>query len=115
MTELFDAANADNLERVKLLVEQGVDKNQVGGKFNDTALATAALQGHFDIVQYLVEQGADIDKGNWSPLILATRNDHFEVATSWSKERTGTRPISSAGLPFTMLLRTVISRSQNCS
>ena len=72
MTDLYDtakddlyyAAEAGNLEQVTLLLEQGVDKNQIGGEFGDTALSAAAEHDHLDVVRYLVEQGADMERGN---------------------------------------------------
>ena len=82
MTELYDAAEVGNLERVKLLVEQGMDKNQVGGSFEHTALCIAGENNHLSVAKYLVEQGADIDKSDCSgqpPLIWATANGHSEV------------------------------------
>ena len=45
MTDLYYAAEIGNLERVILLLEQGVDKNQVSGSFNDSALGTATGRG----------------------------------------------------------------------
>ena len=85
MTDLYDAAEVGDLERLILLVEQGVDKNQVGGDYDDTAVAAAAENNHFFAVQYLVEHGADIDKGNtkgarFNPLHYASSAGHFEVA-----------------------------------
>ena len=64
MTELYDAACAGDLERVILLMEQGEDKNQVDGTYRMTALYEAAENNHFAVVQYLVEQGADIEKAD---------------------------------------------------
>ena len=60
---LFAAAKAGDLTRVMLLVEQGEDKDQIGRHLDDTALGTAALKGHLDVVRYLVKQGADMEKG----------------------------------------------------
>ena len=82
MTDLFDAAEAGNLERVRLLLEQGVDKNQIGGLWKETAIGIAASNGYLDIVQCLVEQGADVEKtdkdGN-TPIIDASHNGHLRV------------------------------------
>jgi len=83
MTDLYDAANHGDLERVTLLVEeQGVDKNLVGGEYDQTSLSTAAMNNQFAVVQYLVEQGADMDKvdryGN-TPLHYAANAGHLEV------------------------------------
>ena len=84
MTDLYDAAEDGDLERVTLLVEQGVDKNQVGGEYGTTALSAAAGNNHLAVVQFLVEQGADIDKGNtdgagFNPLHYASSSGHLEV------------------------------------
>ena len=43
---LYAAAEAGNLARVTLLVEQGEDKNQVGGHDDNTALDIAADKGN---------------------------------------------------------------------
>jgi len=79
---LYAAAEAGDLARVMLLVEQGEDKNQIGGQYNDTTLGIAALKGYLDIVRYLVEQGADIEKADsygHTPLINASIFGHLEV------------------------------------
>ena len=81
MTELYDAAKNGNLERVATLVEQGMDKNQVGGQYGQTPLCAASLEGHIDIVRYLVEQGADMEETDIdgsTPLIFAAWKGHYE-------------------------------------
>ena len=85
MTDLCDAALAGDLEHVTLLIEQGTDKNQIGGYFGDTALSAAAKNNHLSVVQYLVEQGADTDKpstkrSGFIPLHYASRDGHLDVA-----------------------------------
>ena len=65
MTELYNVTEKGDLERVKMLVEQGVDKNQTsGGYFVATALGAAAKNNHFNVVRYLVEQGADMENSS---------------------------------------------------
>ena len=64
------------------LVEQGVDKNQVGGQFGDTALSAAAENNHLAVVQYLVEQGADMNKtcakgAGFTPLHFASSRGYL--------------------------------------
>ena len=61
---LYDAAEAGDLARVALLVEQGADINQVGGRFKETALCIVARNGHLEVVRNLMEQGADIEKAD---------------------------------------------------
>ena len=59
---------------VQALLGQGVDKNQVDNSAC-TALWYAASKGHLPIVQYLVEQGADMDKADidgYTPIFGAT-------------------------------------------
>ena len=83
MTELYDAAAAGVLERVTQLVEQRANKNQIGRDDQRTALCTAAKDNHFAVVQYLVEQGADMEKGDCfgqTPLIWASFKGHLDVA-----------------------------------
>ena len=85
MLSFYKAAKAGYLERVIEIVEQGVDKNQVGGEYGMTALSVASKYDHIDVVQYLVEQGADIEKGNTkgaflTPLHYAAMEGNFEVA-----------------------------------
>ena len=58
----FDSAKNGNLERVMLLVKQGAKKDKKFGGWEETALGIASLQGHLDVVRYLVEQGADMEK-----------------------------------------------------
>ena len=79
---LFAAAEAGDLARVTILVEQGVDKDQVNMPFEGTALYIAAEKGHLDVVSYLVDQGADMEKDDefgWTPLFAASVRGHLEV------------------------------------
>jgi ankyrin repeat protein len=79
---IFDSAKDGNLERVMLLVQQGAEKDQQFGKDGKTALIIAAGKGHADVVRFLVEQGACIDKPNYygcTPLMYATSANHIDV------------------------------------
>ena len=72
--DLITAAKTNNIERVRLLLEQGADKDMGDGE-GKTALLWASNIGYLEITQYLVEQGAALDKsdnGGWTPLIAAT-------------------------------------------
>ena len=82
MTELYDAARMGDLKRVTLLVGQGVDKNQVGGPYGQSALDIATEENHLTVVEYLVEQGADMEKENMNgntSLLYASEQGHVEV------------------------------------
>ena len=58
--DMHEAASRNDLERVRMLVEQGADKDKFGG-IGMTPLHWASWKGHLNVVQYLVEQGATID------------------------------------------------------
>ena len=67
--ELISAAGHGEIDKVKKLVEDGVDIHYN----SDLALQTAVSAIHFDVVKYLVEKGADI---------YAYYNYAFKVSTS---------------------------------
>ena len=80
--DLITAVRTNNLQRVRLLVEQGADKDQVDSD-GCTPLLCASCFGHLELAQYLVEQGATLDKANaigWTPLITAVVNERLDVA-----------------------------------
>jgi uncharacterized protein len=57
----FDAVKQGNLATVKKMVEAGQNlEAKDEASLGQTALGWAAFIGYFDIVQYLVEKGADI-------------------------------------------------------
>ena len=80
--DLFFAADVGDLERVKLLVEQGMDKDVIDAANGKTPLYKASRNGHLPVVRYLVEQGARKDRANFNgvaPLIVASYKGHTDV------------------------------------
>ena len=78
---LFAAVNVNNLERVKLLLEQGADKEK-GDRNGSTPLYLASYDGNLIVTQCLVEQGANLDKVNNdgdTPLAVAALYGHLDV------------------------------------
>ena len=78
---LHKAAEKGKLDRVRLLVEQGVDKDK-GSSGGYSPLYLASSNGHLEVVQYLVEQGASLDKASnygETPLAIAADNGCLEV------------------------------------
>ena len=81
------AARYGNIEAVKQHVVAGTDINAHGGKYDGTALHEAAAQGHKEIVELLIEEGADVHakvnsglEGGMTPLHWAAREGRKEVA-----------------------------------
>ena len=73
--DLHDAVKHNDIERVRLLVEQGADKDKDDSSNGQTPLFWASLTGYLEVAQYLVEQGAALDKasnGDETPLIDET-------------------------------------------
>ena len=74
--DLHDAAYEGDLDRVQLLLGQGVDKDEVNSS-GYTALFWASWKGNLAVVQCLVDQGADKDKASWygsTPLDTASHH-----------------------------------------
>ena len=78
MMDLYDAVRANNLERVTLLVEQGADKDK-GDRDGRTPLYFASWNGYFEVAQYLVEQGATVDKTTNVGLPLSLLLQHVVI------------------------------------
>ncbi len=60
-TPLMIAVSTGNLDVVKLLVENGADPSLTNWSYTDpagSALRNAAVDGHYNIAEYLLEQGA---------------------------------------------------------
>jgi ankyrin repeat protein len=81
-TRLWQAAASGDLGALKSAIEHGADVNFRGpGGFN--ALNAAARNGHLEIVQYLVEHGATIDRSDnqrhKTALLAASFQRHFDI------------------------------------
>jgi ankyrin repeat protein len=59
MTTLMQAVNHNDITRVKTLIQQGTDVNELDAN-QDAPLVMAAYKGHTEIVQLLLEAGADV-------------------------------------------------------
>ncbi len=84
-TLLMLAAERGNLGMVKLLEEHGANVNDENP---ETALGLACSLGHSEIVEYLLEKGADPnipDRNRTPPLMPACRNGHTEIVRSLLK------------------------------
>lgn len=79
---LWDAARKGELERVKELIEAGVDVNSAT-QYQATALSYASGRGHKDVVEYLLEKGADPSTEDTfyhaTPMSWAVMNGHLDI------------------------------------
>ncbi len=108
--QLFGAAVAGDLERVKELIEQGANKDARDNRASKgTSLHWAAHRGHLSVVKYLVEQGANINARSsgqqGTPLHYAAHGGHLPVvqylvgqgANTGALDNTGLTPLNLAG------------------
>jgi ankyrin repeat protein len=63
INDLSGAARSGDLTRVKLLIANGTDANTADTNGGRTPLHWAVKGNHIEVVRYLLESGADIDRG----------------------------------------------------
>jgi ankyrin repeat protein len=80
-TWLHVACMEGKYEIVGLLVQLGLDINIKSGTFNAGAINRAASEGYYDIVQYLLSCGAemDISEPDRNPLFAAIYGGHKDI------------------------------------
>lgn len=88
---LLDAAKKGNLARVQRLVTQeNINCRDAQGR-NSTPLHLAAGYNNFEVAEYLLENGADVnaqDKGGLIPLHNASSYGHLDIAALLIKHNT---------------------------
>ncbi|GBP09032.1 Tankyrase [Eumeta japonica] len=88
---LLDAAKKGNLARVQRLVTpETINCRDAQGR-NSTPLHLAAGYNNYEVAEYLLENGADVnaqDKGGLIPLHNASSYGHLEIAASLIKHKT---------------------------
>ena len=79
-SELHCASVYGNLDRVKELIKD-YDVNLIN-QSNITPLHYATIEGHLDIVKFLLNNGANANatyEGETRPLHIASLNGHYEI------------------------------------
>ena len=83
-TALMESTNRNQSDIVRLLIAEGADVNRQESASGLSALHLAARLSEVEIVEILLENGADPDlqdENGWTPLHLAARYGYARVAT----------------------------------
>ena len=83
-TLLHDMAYTGEVRKATLLLERGADIDAVDEEFRSTALGLAARFGKHEMVEFLIERGADPNKAGaaWAtPLEWARKKGHSNIET----------------------------------
>ncbi|KAK4634345.1 hypothetical protein CLAFUW4_01793 [Fulvia fulva] len=84
-TRLAEACEANDLDLVKEWREKDPDQLELAEFAGNKPLQIAALNGNVEVVDYLIDQGCQIDCANVdkdTPLIDAAENGHLDVVNS---------------------------------
>lgn len=82
VTVLHDMAQKGNLHTAALLVQHGADLNPIDEEYQSTPLGMAARWGQYEMAEYLLQQGADVNKAGapWAtPLAWAKKKKFVAI------------------------------------
>ena len=104
-SNLYDAAQQDDMPAVQRLVSQGQDVN-APGDFNQTPLYQAAVNGNVEMVRLLLDHGAktDVMVLGMVPLTGAVWKGYTEVVRLLVQRGANVNVVSNWGTRFTPLL-----------
>ena len=67
---IWDAAEDGNIEAVKQHIAAGTDVNAKDDQFGGTPLLAAAMKGHKEVAELLIDKGADVNARDFLGMIL---------------------------------------------
>jgi len=82
VTILHDMAQKDDIKKAELLIKYGANINALEEEYCSTPLGMAVRWGNTGMVEYLLKQGADVNKSaaSWStPLAWARKKGHTAI------------------------------------
>lgn len=77
--DLILACMSGNLSKVKHLIAKGISVNPATSQLFYAPLEMASVEGHLEIVKYLIDQGADVESSNNWSVRSACRRGHFDI------------------------------------
>lgn len=72
-------------EFVELFLEAGADPDAINSSFGQTALYDAVKEGQLELINQLIEYGANVNKQNcfgWTPLHSAASSDYDDIVST---------------------------------
>ncbi len=98
---LYHAAQTGNFDIVRKLTFVTLDLNEQNEDFKRTALHAASFYEHFDVVQYLLDLGANVNvagtKGD-TPLHAAVFKNNLKIATLLIRNKADTNAVGIHGI-----------------
>lgn len=82
VTILHDMAQKGNIQKAELLIKHGAEINPIDEEYQSTPLGMAARWGHIEMVTFLLQQGADVNRSgaSWAtPLVWAKKKGHIDI------------------------------------
>lgn len=95
------AAEQNSIDMLQSIVQCGGDVT-LSRSNGTTALHLAVCEGNSEMVKFLLEQGADIDKPDvhgWTPRALADHQGHEEIKELFSGKQSMNKPSSVVHIP----------------
>lgn len=78
------AVAENDLEWLERILNDGADINATKGDYKTTLVMEAAVRGHVEAIEMLLDKGADVDMADldgWTALMGATVQGHLEAVT----------------------------------
>ena len=100
-TTMMICARNGLLDTAKLLLTAGYDLNQSISTTNQTVLGLAVWDNHLKMVQWLLNNGADVDMADnqgWTPLMIAAFSGFTDIVTELLKHHPDTAKKNNRGL-----------------
>ena len=82
LTPLQVAIQARDIEKIRALIIEGADVNELSGNREPVLLTACSRDGHLEIITILIDAGADVNslgKDGCTALYMACKNGHMEL------------------------------------